>query len=299
MKEVLNLNEYQYKYEKGKNNLNIFSEYREINITGDSTLDILYVLDHCNKELSIDEIYIDSNFTEDYFKEILDFLVEKRIVSLHKKEKSEIYKYLSSMNISIENIDKEMAILKSKKLGIYGDSQFTSLINTELSSLFETEIIEDYKNIKEKDLYILLYSYENIEKFIEFNKIAHEKNLKFLRVVMNKGSLRLGPISIPEQTVCYSCFISRVVSNKQYPDIYIKYHSKEDSRMNIEDYQKDILISSVISVKKQLVRYFSQYLSSEIMDKEIIYDFEHDEINYNKILMVPNCDYCEKKSFKN
>jgi len=294
MQELLSLNGYQYKFEEEKKNLNIFSESKEFNIMGDSTLDILYVLEHCNTELSVSDIYEKSNFTMNYFQEIIDFLIEKRIVFLHKKEKSDIYKYLSSMNIPLESIEKEIASLKNKKIGIYGDLQITSLISRELNSLFETELIENNKNFKEKDLYILIYCYENIEKFIEFNKFAREKDLSFLRVVVNNCSLRLGPISIPNHTVCYSCFISRLVSNKPFPDIYIKYNSKADIKANINDYSNDVLTSSAINIKKQLVRYFSKYLSSKIVDNEIVYDFKHDEINYNKVLMVPNCEFCDK-----
>lgn len=73
MQELLSLNGYQYKFEEEKKNLNIFSESKEFNIMGDSTLDILYVLEHCNKELSVSEIYERSNFTMNYFQEIIDF----------------------------------------------------------------------------------------------------------------------------------------------------------------------------------------------------------------------------------
>lgn len=43
MQELLSLKGYQYKFEEEKKNLNIFSESKEFNIMGDSTLDILLV----------------------------------------------------------------------------------------------------------------------------------------------------------------------------------------------------------------------------------------------------------------
>ncbi|WP_107840137.1 hypothetical protein [Metasolibacillus meyeri] len=293
MSKILKLNNYQYTYNTEK--LNIFSELHEYSISGESTKDIFSVLQLCNSRLSQEEIYTNLELPKDYFQEIMNFLKNKEIVKFDKADKSEAFKMLSSMKPTLtpSEIEEELKFLKKRKIGILGDSSLVNFVNDEIKEYFDTVIIGEDEILNEDTLYIVVYGYEDIDKFLFFNDKAHNRNVTFLRSVVTKDSLSLGPIYIPKETVCYSCFLNRVLSNKSEPSIYLKYYKSGKLSAKTEEYPQDVITMGTVSIKKQLIKYCSNYFSSELVHKEIVHHFYKDEIHFNKILMIPNCVYCD------
>lgn len=293
MDKLVSLNRFNYDIKDNK--LSVFSETKEFNLTGPSVNEILSVLKHCNGSFTKNEIYKKLDLKEEYFNQIINFLIEKNIIKISSRGNNDLVSYLlNNTLIDEEEIIKERNFLKNKKIRLIGDSDLVNLINSELNRYFHSEIVTDnpQENYDQEPLYILVFSYENIKKIKDFLIRAKEKNLTFLRVVIDEVSLRLGPIYVPNETVCYSCYLSRLVSNKEYPKIFIKYNSSELFSTDINNFSDEHLIISSKYLIKHLIKATSNYLDSELYEKEIFYNFFEDVIVFNKVLTLPNCQYC-------
>ncbi len=292
MEKLVSLNGFNYDFKDNK--LSVFSETKEFNLTGPSVNEIISILKHCSGHYTKDEIYKKLNLNEEYFNQIINFLIEKNIIKFSSRGNNDLVSYLlNNTLIDEQEIIKERNFLKSRKIKLLGDSKLVNLLNSELNEYFNSEIltVDTQENYDQEPLYILAYSYENIKKFKDFLIKARKKNLTFLRVVIDEDSLKMGPIYVPNETVCYSCYLSRLVSNKDYPEIFIKYNSSE-LFSDIDNFSNEHLMISSKYLIKHLIKAISNYLDSELYEKEIYYNFFEDQLVFNKVLTLPNCQYC-------
>ncbi|MEK4970970.1 hypothetical protein NSQ89_01090 [Niallia sp. FSL R7-0648] len=209
------------------------------------------------------------------------------------------------MNDSLENlilitknasdINNEINRIKKTKIGVIGEEKLVSTLTKDLECIFEMVDIDELINIgNDIDLLVVFNNYENIHLLKLVNEIAHETNLKYLRVNLNKEILEVGPLFIPHKTSCYNCFINRTISNLNHPEIYLNFINNlgafESQIKNYPDLQS--LSSSII--KNYIVNYFINNSYSELLlGKEIsinLFDFEK---STSVIMKVPNCKFCD------
>lgn len=290
-----------FEFNEAEQHLTIGTSEKETEISGKSAKDVSLVLSFCNGENSVKSIAKKTNLPIDYINQIIDFLRQREIVTALKSEedtdRKELKDYLL-LSYDIKEIDSLINNICNKSIGIIGNKILASTLKNDLVKLFDVDVIEDIESIKdiaEKDIYILIDDFENIEKLKELNKYAQTNELKFLRVVFNKISIEIGPLFIPKATACYECFLKRIITNNSYPQIFTKYsHKLSDYPRNTNVLKSSLLLGSHL-IKQQLIHYFSFSMPTTIIGQELSINIINNKIDKNLVLKVPTCTFCDSQ----
>ncbi len=147
---------------------------------------------------------------------------------------------------------------------------------------------------------VILVSFENyFPSFLyEINSLAHEIRKPVLFSFIDGGLGVLGPLVTPGETACFTCFANALEASILHPSYYIPYKSY----MEKKEGTFDIAISGAPPIYDimsgftldSLIRFLMDPISSPVLNRVILLNFESLEIDIQDLLKNPYCPICSK-----
>lgn len=269
------------------NNANLFltdGDHNLIEIRGEHAAIIEQVLAGISRKDNLDNIFIEIGHLidndKDFFNEIVDWLVDNRIVNREKDQhKKEIQVYIenlestSAKNDFIKTINKENATVSFLTCD---DKQLANLI------LYFSPVFEDFSLLK------------------RINEFAYHNNINLLHVGIDSASFTLGPLVVPKQkTPCLVCYAKRKLANLKNPEATLAF-SKYANKNNVYKYQiennKHFRTLATYIASELSKFYDSGEIYSSLLAKSIFFDNAIFEVSKSKILRLPTCDICQNNN---
>ncbi|WP_342540148.1 hypothetical protein MHI39_21300 [Heyndrickxia sp. FSL K6-6286] len=280
--------------------LKIYSRKKEFTLNGKSIYDVVNILKLSDEDVTLEDIGNKLDLDFEYVYEIVNILTEYNLIELiHEENKvpfmdrdtyQNLQSYFTSKNVS--NVNNEVSEIYKRKIGIIGNSQLSNILFTYLNKIFSVEIIENSSTLTDKDLYIVVDDHENIDLFKHVSKKLYNKT-NFLRIVVDVESIHIGPLIIANESACYSCFLNRLITNNDNPDLFVKYNK---NFRKIDSLPQEYLDICFNLVKLELINFFSNAIPCNVVGNEYALFFENMETYLSPVLRIPNCTLCYKES---
>ncbi|MDC7772471.1 hypothetical protein POL88_26815 [Priestia megaterium] len=225
------------------------------------------------------EIFKDDN----QFKEFYSFLNSKGAF-----ESEDIWTpYLHQQGIYIDNFQ---GLLNSKKIAVVGDE--------DLVSEFQNLYGETFKNISStiqgSDFGLLIVRSHKSEEIKRYNKEFIENNIEFLPLMVQPFSYLLGPLVIPNETVCLNCVIEKKEKNLFYRKENKYFSNVTDSRNS--SLPKPIINQGIDSLTIELIKRILHYenlaIESGLIDTIIDFSLLENKLEQHNVMKDADCPIC-------
>jgi thiazole/oxazole-forming peptide maturase SagC family component len=146
----------------------------------------------------------------------------------------------------------------------------------------------------------VIVSYENYfpRIFYEINVLSHEARKPVLYTFIDGGLGIVGPVVVPGETACFTCFANAIEASVLHPSYFTTYKSYADKKENIPDTPLngappfyDVISGFTIDF---LIRFFADPTSVPVMNRVLLLNFESLEMDIQDVLKNPNCPICSK-----
>jgi len=146
---------------------------------------------------------------------------------------------------------------------------------------------------------VCLACHEDIGLFRRVNRMCRERDIPWLRVIIEPERVRVGPLFVHGDTPCYDCLITRSVSASPCANEYVEYLRAGDalSEEPVQSYLTGgaYFVSGLISV--ELVKYATGIAGVRTIGYEIDVDLLTLEAKLHPVLRVPPCGVCGSGPF--
>ncbi len=224
----------------------------------------------------------------DTLKQLVDhrFIVESDICQSNDQMLGTLDMVAEKLEVMQGN-DPLLESLAKKSVGVFSPfNEFRSA----LSRHFRTSD-SDVKELKSNDFLMVALPSSEHHNFLKWNKAATRSAIPTLFVSFDNHKSVIGPLYVPGQSSCYSCYSARVCSNDNFltelfdeSDVLSKHPKTVDS----------LLVREVTSrlVVPRIYSYFRE-LSSVIPLNEILeFDFISMSIRKGTLLRHSRCQTC-------
>ncbi|WP_061808956.1 TOMM precursor leader peptide-binding protein [Rossellomorea vietnamensis] len=295
------LNGMSYILDEG-NTLTIFNGEKHYDFNGASVEDITMVVGEVNGIHTIEEIAEITSLPENYIFEILELLNSKGIIrfdnlinniELNDDENIQLQNLLSAFSHSKGTSIEIINSLIKKRVNLSGNKKLTKYLKESLSKKF----LIDETPSSDTNLIVGIEYGENVDFFKEKSTRAKGLNIPFLKIVVTNSNVTIGPLFIPGETACYSCYLTRLYTNMSNPKKELLLRERfYESRENLQDLQMvwGGISTSVSLTTTFITKYFSNKYPCEIVNQEYSFSFESMESTFSTLLRVPGCPVCEK-----
>ncbi len=118
------------------------------------------------------------------------------------------------------------------------------------------------------------------------DSLTHAWRRPFLEIVMEGSTLRVGPMTAPGQSACYTCFASRRLQHSRTPDwdLALERHYDEDSRRGPAGFLKPF--ASIAATQA------ATFLSGPTPGKVWRLDLILRNVSYTEVVGVHGCPRC-------
>jgi|HigsolmetaAR206D_1030411.scaffolds.fasta_scaffold02169_1 thiazole/oxazole-forming peptide maturase SagC family component len=294
-------------YTKKDEKITIVSPSKEFILEGKSVESVYQLLGYFDGQASIEEICTKSGLTPEFICEVIALLENKGLVKtintpietrFIENEFENLVNFLFNFVDTYEEAINEAQYITSNTIYIVGDNELSEKIYKSFEPIFKVKIIDDIESLNgdfgKRDLITVVDTFDNFELFSKVNQFSLKNQIKFIRVVLNNEYIEIGPLFIPWETACYTCYSSRVFSNISNPHI-LKTYSQLKAKGNKDKMSSyfpgsiDILISQL---KIQCIKFFSSIFKSDVLQNEISQNILTCQMTYSPVLKLPNCSSC-------
>lgn len=236
---------------------------------------------------------VDNNFNyniryylakEDKIKEVHDLLNGKIGLVGNREFLEEIIKEFISVNI----IGKINATI------LNGPNEKQDVNNCSISNFDNVSINESINyTLENSDITLVFSDYNNHYLFDEVNRTALENGKKWIRIMVDRDYVEIGPLFIPNSTGCYNCLNYRASINMDEEDFIFDslYEGTPNSIENglVYDF---ILVKFIASI---LIRELLQFVTvdkNNLINNVLTIDWNNYKVRKEKIFKNPNCELC-------
>lgn len=278
-------------------------------------------------------VEFDDQEMEDIFLSIVDLIRENKNISYAKLKKTvfgndskvtDVLYLLNEYLLLPDNIAFELESKPSSNRSfLSGNKKPLDAITVSLFG--DVFLIKTIKDLLLKESFLKVNTYKlntdfNIEKIIvesdiiivdsskwspsdieQINQYALKHHKPWLYIGgIEEMSLKIGPLFYGDNTGCYNCLISRILSNHEHPEFLISYQNylrenNKSSRKDIipeEQLHLNILANyAVLEIKKFLLEWALPTTWRTIIKIEI----RNFQISKHKLLKKPYCEICNPK----
>ena len=284
--------------------LTFFNQKDYITFSGKSVQDILLLLPLLNGKYTTETIAEKVEFPIEYTCQIIELLISKNIVKnydlnksiiLNDKELKRFENFMIQITGSYASFHKDLERNFSRNIIILGNDELKSKVREVLGNVFN---IIDIDNIERAHLIIGIDFCENKSLFKQVDELSQKYNIPFLRALIENETFTIGPLFIPNKSSCYSCYLSRSISNLENPKLNNKYREKnalefDEAYISLIPGTIEILAYNMYSF---IWKYFANNLNCEIIGKEYTFNVYNLESSLNPVLKVPGCQVCGNKT---
>lgn len=287
---------------------------------------LLKCFNESNKKEDIIENLSDK-YSKNSLKNLVDFLAD-----IHAIVSESYYKNIESVDnnfnynmiyytVNEDKIEKVYDLLNGK-LGLVGNRRFLEefikeIVAENIIGRINVTVVDEYMKKQDKNKYtffnsdnvsingnindtlensditIVFSDYDNHSLFDEVNILALEKGKKWIRIMVDRDYIEIGPLFIPKFTGCYQCLNYRASINMDEEDFI--FNSIYEELPN--SYEKGlvydiILIKFIASI---IIRELFQYIILEknnLINNVLTIDWNNYKVRKEKIFKNPNCELC-------
>jgi hypothetical protein len=293
-------------YSLNDKNLEIIGK-KHLKLTGDSINDIYLVLSLCNGNHTINDIANLTNLEISYVQQIVDLLENSEITfNIIDKYENNSEHLLPVKRYNEQYLDEEQRIFDltngySINILFMGNIELVEMLYKRLT-YFNTcykyceDQMEEYKN--NIDMIICVTTFEDKNQFMKAEKISEEIRVPMFRIKIENTNINIGPIFIPFEGYCYSCYLNRFYSNlNQNEQKLLKKTQEYEINQNTEVTKLKYIPGSFDIMcgllENQIYKFFSNYQQSDIVGFELKFSLENLTFECSPILKLPNCK-CSK-----
>ncbi|WP_029453114.1 TOMM precursor leader peptide-binding protein [Clostridium algidicarnis] len=172
----------------------------------------------------------------------------------------------------INNINKKCNIVKSKK--------------------FDDTSLEEM--IKEVDFVILSEDISVQSMHKKVNKLCINHNKPWISMRAGELRFQVGPLIVPKQTACYTCFQNRLNGNLSFYDeqmAFEKYKELNSEKMHVSTLDLFYSISASF-LTWEVIKFITKIFSPVTLSRVITFDVLSLETNLDTVLKMPRCSDC-------
>jgi hypothetical protein len=195
--------------------------------------------------------------------------------------------------IDIGALSESKDVKKFKKILLIGNEILIKGFYKTLSDTIKEKVVFDNYNMKEIDLAIYINYFEDFDELRRLNKIFIRNDIEWIKCIILEETFFLGPEFIPNETCCYECLYTRLITNEldiegfeeQYKILKEVYKNKKFIKGKFNEVfiktAYSFLLTELINVSNN---------NYNCIDNEKMIDLANFCIKDNFILKVPGCD---------
>ena len=175
-----------------------------------------------------------------------------------------------------------------------GPNEKQDVNNCSISNFDNVSINESINyTLENSDITLVFSDYNNHYLFDEVNRTALENGKKWIRIMVDRDYVEIGPLFIPNSTGCYNCLNYRASINMDEEDFIFDslYEGTPNSIENglVYDF---ILVKFIASI---LIRELLQFVTvdkNNLINNVLTIDWNNYKVRKEKIFKNPNCELC-------
>ncbi|RJS63097.1 hypothetical protein [Priestia filamentosa] len=217
------------------------------------------------------------------FKEFYSFLKSKGAF-----ESKDIWtSYLYQQGIYVDSFQD---ILDSKKIAVVGD---TDLIN-EFQDLYGKTFKNISTNVKDSDYGLLIIRSHKSKDIKKYNQQFIDNNTEFLPLLVQPFSYLLGPLVIPNETLCLNCVIEKKEKNLFYRKENQYFSNVMDSRNSSlpQPVVRQGIDLLVIELIKRILHYEGLAIESGVLDTILDFSMLENKLEQHNVMKDADCPIC-------
>lgn len=196
---------------------------------------------------------------------------------------------------------RELASNGIGKIILSCKEDFFSSISAILSQYFKQIKLEkrEFDEINENsgiDMVILAEDIITDAQSRKVNKRCIDNNIPWMSLNIGETRFEVGPLVVPHETACYSCYMNRLNGNSTHFEeetSFRNYKNLETNSISIFAYDTMIRVAAGIAAW-EIIKYLSKIFSCVTTGRVIHFNILSLEMKSHTILKMPKCKVCSK-----
>lgn len=161
---------------------------------------------------------------------------------------------------------------------------------------FKKQNIDYISSGSKLDMVILADDIITDNKSRKINEMCIINNIPWITINIGEIRFEVGPLVVPHETACYSCYMNRLNGNRAHFEeemTYSNYKNLESD--NIKVFMSDTMVRVAAGIMTwEVVKYLSKIFSCVTTGRVIHFNILNLEMKTHTILKMPKCKVCSK-----
>lgn len=159
---------------------------------------------------------------------------------------------------------------------------------------FTIESLDNISSNEKIDMVIFADDIITDSKSKNINELCINNNIPWITVKMGEIRFEVGPLVVPHETACYSCYTNRLNGNTAHYEEEITYNNyKNLESENISMFMSDTMIKVAVGILTwEVIKYLSKIFSCVTTGRVIHFNILNLEMKTHTVLKMPKCKVC-------
>ncbi|MFT4928334.1 MAG: thiazole/oxazole-forming peptide maturase SagC family component [Phenylobacterium sp.] len=187
--------------------------------------------------------------------------------------------------------------LEVSSVNLMGSGELFNRVRHELTALKFNVNCNPLPDALLKGMIVCCYDQPNLNFFEEINLLSMQKALPAIYANLDGHRALIGPLVVPEQTSCYSCYTHRLAPNLRFVEEAAANQRHKGNLASSQTLPSLYALEASFHVISQILKFYNDAshlcLLNEMLDIDLI-DYE---LNIRPVMRVPRCPKCYSTEF--